>query len=75
MNGKIYFASDFHFGIPDHASSLVREKRFVSWLEMAQKDAAEIYLMGDLFDFSCRGAFQRTDFGRDYEFTCFESLF
>ena len=51
MNGKIYFASDFHFGIPDHASSLVREKRFVSWLEMAQKDAAEIYLMGDLFDF------------------------
>lgn len=51
MNGKIYFASDFHFGIPDHASSLVREKRFVEWLDMARMDAAEIFLMGDLFDF------------------------
>jgi UDP-2,3-diacylglucosamine hydrolase len=48
---KIYFASDFHLGIPDQANSLVREKLLVSWLEMARKDAAEIYLMGDLFDF------------------------
>ena len=51
MNGKIYFASDFHFGIPDHASSLERELRFVKWLDMVSRDAAEIYLMGDLFDF------------------------
>ncbi len=51
MNRKIYFASDFHFGIPDHPSSLVREKRFVAWLDMAKQDASEIYLMGDLFDF------------------------
>ena len=49
--GKIYFASDFHLGIPDQASSLVREKRLVAWLSMAQKDAAAIFLMGDLFDF------------------------
>jgi UDP-2,3-diacylglucosamine hydrolase len=51
VNGKIYFASDFHFGIPDRASSLIRENLFVAWLEMARKDAAEIFLMGDLFDF------------------------
>src|SRR5512138_1772349 len=51
MNGKIYFASDFHFGIPDHASSLEREKRFISWLDTVRKDAEAIYLMGDLFDF------------------------
>jgi UDP-2,3-diacylglucosamine hydrolase len=51
MRQKIYFASDFHLGIPDHDSSLVREKRLVAWLEMAQSDAAEIFLMGDLFDF------------------------
>jgi UDP-2,3-diacylglucosamine hydrolase len=51
MRQKIYFASDFHFGIPDHDSSLVREKKLVSWLEMVRKDAAEIFLMGDLFDF------------------------
>jgi len=51
MNGKIYFASDFHLGIPDRIQSLEREKKLVAWLEMARQDAAEIYLMGDLFDF------------------------
>ena len=51
-NGKkIYFLSDFHLGIPDAASSLVREKRIVSFLEQAEKDAAEVILLGDLFDF------------------------
>lgn len=48
---KVYFASDFHLGIPDHASSLVREKRIVRWLDEVSKDASDIYLVGDLFDF------------------------
>ena len=48
---KIYFASDFHLGIPDHASSLVREKRIVKWLKESSKDAHSIFLVGDLFDF------------------------
>ena len=48
---KIYFASDFHLGIPDHDSSLQREKMLVSWLDQVKKDAAEIFLMGDVFDF------------------------
>lgn len=48
---KIYFASDFHFGIPDHASSLRREKLLVQWLDQVCADATEIYLMGDIFDF------------------------
>ena len=48
---KIYFASDQHFGVPDKERSLVREKHFVKWLEHAARDAAEIYLLGDLFDF------------------------
>ena len=50
-NHKIYFASDFHLGIPNAEKSLDREKLLVKWLEMAEKDAKEIYLMGDLFDF------------------------
>ncbi len=50
-NKKIYFASDFHLGIPDHASSLAREKKIVSWLDSIRDDALEIYLVGDLFDF------------------------
>ena len=47
---KIYFASDFHLGIPDRESSLAREKRFCSWLDEIKHDAQEIYLVGDLFD-------------------------
>ncbi len=47
---KIYFASDFHFGIPDRESSLAREKRICRWLEEARGDAHIIYLVGDLFD-------------------------
>ncbi len=48
---KIYFASDFHFGIPDHDTSLVREKRFIDWLETVSADASAIFIMGDIFDF------------------------
>jgi len=48
---SIYFVSDFHLGIPDHTSSLEREKRLVKWLEYVRHDAAEIFLMGDVFDF------------------------
>lgn len=50
-NKKIYFASDFHLGIPDYASSLQREKVIIEWLDHVKKDAEEIYLVGDLFDF------------------------
>ncbi len=48
---KIYFLSNFHLGAPDHATSLQREKRIVSFLEEIKKDAGEIFIVGDLFDF------------------------
>jgi len=48
---KVYFLSDFHLGVPNHASSLEREKRIVSFLEQSRKDAAMIFVVGDLFDF------------------------
>ncbi len=48
---KLYFASDFHLGAPDYESSLAREKRIVSWLEMIKLDAGGIFLVGDIFDF------------------------
>jgi UDP-2,3-diacylglucosamine hydrolase len=48
---KIYFASDFHLGVPDYRSSREREERIVRWLDFIRADAAEIYLMGDVFDF------------------------
>lgn len=48
---KIYFASDFHLGVPDTISSRVREDRIVRWLDSIKNDAAEIFLVGDVFDF------------------------
>ena len=47
----IYFASDFHLGIPDYQISLQREKLIVKWLDEIKNKAKEIYLMGDIFDF------------------------
>ncbi|MCB0433034.1 MAG: UDP-2,3-diacylglucosamine diphosphatase, partial [Mangrovimonas sp.] len=48
---KIYFASDNHLGAPTAKDSLPREKKFVAWLDEVKKDAAAIFLLGDLFDF------------------------
>jgi len=48
---KIYFASDNHLGAPTKEASLPREKKFVAWLDHVKKDAAAIFLLGDLFDF------------------------
>ena len=50
-NKKIYFLSDFHLGAPDHASSLQREKTIVEFLDSIKNDAAEIFIVGDMFDF------------------------
>jgi len=47
---KVYFASDFHLGIPDKATSIEREKRLCRWLDSIRHDAARIFLVGDLFD-------------------------
>lgn len=51
MASKIYFLSDFHLGSPDHAASLEREKLLVKFLDEIKEDAAEIFLVGDMFDF------------------------
>lgn len=52
LNGKkIYFASDFHLGVPDRDNSLAREKKIIRWLDQVKADAHAIYLLGDIFDF------------------------
>ena len=50
-NKKLYFAGDFHLGRPNEISSIQREKHIVKWLDTIKKDAQEIFLMGDIFDF------------------------
>jgi UDP-2,3-diacylglucosamine hydrolase len=51
VSKPIYFLSDFHLGAPDYASSLAREKTIVQFLDEIKKDAAEIFIVGDIFDF------------------------
>ncbi|MCS6974905.1 MAG: UDP-2,3-diacylglucosamine diphosphatase [Cyclobacteriaceae bacterium] len=48
---KLYFASDFHLGVPDKHTSREREAKLVRWLEHIRPDAQGIYLLGDIFDF------------------------
>jgi UDP-2,3-diacylglucosamine hydrolase len=50
-SGKIYFASDFHLGLPTGLPPVEREKKVVRWLKAIKSDAREIYLLGDVFDF------------------------
>lgn len=48
---KIYFAADQHFGAPNDEASLIREKKFVRWLDEIKPDCQVLFLLGDLFDF------------------------
>ncbi|NNC95896.1 MAG: UDP-2,3-diacylglucosamine diphosphatase [Chitinophagales bacterium] len=51
MGSKLFFASDLHLGFPDHTNSLIREKKFIRWLDSIAYEAHEIFLVGDIFDF------------------------
>lgn len=48
---KIYFLSDFHLGAPNAAASLLREKRIIHFLDSVKEHAAQIFILGDMFDF------------------------
>ncbi|MCF6332065.1 MAG: UDP-2,3-diacylglucosamine diphosphatase [Draconibacterium sp.] len=49
--GKIYFVSDVHLGAPALNNNREREVLFAKWLDEIKNDVAELYLMGDIFDF------------------------
>jgi UDP-2,3-diacylglucosamine hydrolase len=48
---SVFFVSDAHLGVPDHASSLERERKLVKWLDEIAPRAESIHIVGDLFDF------------------------
>jgi len=50
-SGKIYFASDFHLGLKAGSDPRDRELKVVRWLNTIARDAREIFLVGDIFDF------------------------
>lgn len=47
---KIYFASDFHLGLPMDENDKSRELLICQFLNECAKDAQHIFLLGDLFD-------------------------
>ena len=48
---KIYFISDVHLGAPGLKNNRERELLFAKWLDEIKDDVAELYLLGDIFDF------------------------
>src|SRR5690606_38038926 len=48
---KTYFVSDFYLGSDGRLTSRERERQVVRWLDMVKKDAKELYLVGDVFDY------------------------
>lgn len=48
---KVYFFSDVHLGAPNAANSRLREQKLVRFLDAIKNDAAQIIIVGDLFDF------------------------
>lgn len=48
---KKYFVSDVHLGAPALNNNREREMLFANWLDEIKADAAELYLVGDIFDF------------------------
>lgn len=47
---KIYFASDFHLGLPMDEEDKTREQLICSFLNECAQDAQHIFLLGDIFD-------------------------
>lgn len=48
---KIFFASDFHLGVPSKEASRKREQLICEWLKEIKPQCAELFLVGDVFDF------------------------
>lgn len=51
QRGKKYFVSDVHLGAPALRNNREREILFAKWLDEIKDDVAELYLMGDIFDY------------------------
>lgn len=48
---KIFFASDFHLGVPNLAESRERERCLIRWMNQIETECEALYLVGDVFDF------------------------
>jgi len=51
LRKNYYFVSDLHFGLLSHQEERERELSFVKFLNSIKEDAAELFILGDLFDY------------------------
>lgn len=51
MRNSYYFVSDLHFGLLSEEEEKKREHEFVRFLNSIKNDAAELFILGDLFDY------------------------
>ncbi len=47
----VYFFSDVHLGLSDHATERTKEDRLLGFLRSVLPTAEQLYILGDLFDF------------------------
>jgi UDP-2,3-diacylglucosamine hydrolase len=45
------FVSDLHFGLLSEEEEIIREKKFVNFLNFAKENCDQIFILGDLFDY------------------------
>lgn len=48
---KIFFFSDVHLGLHEVQSEREKERRLLSFLDHVQKQAEQVFILGDLFDY------------------------
>jgi UDP-2,3-diacylglucosamine hydrolase len=48
---KVFFISDAHLGADEREKEQVKENRLLAFLEHVKEEKAEVYILGDLFDF------------------------
>jgi len=46
-----FFVSDLHFGLLDKKQEILRERKFVRFLEHCKVEANKLFILGDLFDY------------------------
>ncbi len=51
IKSKVYFFSDVHLGAEGKVKEKQKEENVISFLQSIKRSAAEIYILGDLFDY------------------------
>lgn len=50
LKDAYYFFSDVHLGLENPEKEKLKERKLIEFLDIAQEDALEIFIVGDLFD-------------------------